>query len=138
MKTRKISKISVGGILPILLSIILLFAGGCRKAPINGDLDGQWQVMTIENADGSTVTPDNVFYCFNLHVAELTSGKGTVFANMTYSHPDITLDFPYVKSPAGLATWGLGSNPAVIKVISLSSKKLVMQSGETTVTCRKF
>lgn len=130
-------------ILGILLAAVMsLTVFSCNKAPINGKLDGQWQVMSIENADGTVSTPDRHYYCFNLHIAQLTSvGAGGYSANMVYDDSVIALDFPYNKSEQqikALAAWGIDANPVNLKVVTLTSKKLVMQTATTTITCRKF
>ena len=38
----------------IVFIFLLLGISSCDKAPINGKLDGRWQLMNIENSDGNT------------------------------------------------------------------------------------
>lgn len=52
--------------------LIIISATSCRKGGINGDLDGQWRVITVENLDDNTVSePYTLFYCLYLHTANL-------------------------------------------------------------------
>ena len=38
----------------ISIAIMGLMAGSCDKTPINGDLDGMWQLMRVED-NGTTI-----------------------------------------------------------------------------------
>lgn len=89
-------------IISVLSAVVMLSAmSSCRKAPINGALDGQWQLMTVDRADGTQIVPEHrVYYCFYLHTSNLMSpnvDKAT--ANMTYvKDKELTLEFPYETS----------------------------------------
>ena len=52
----------------LLLWGLILFVG-CGKLPINGDLDGQWQIQEIRYTDGRVETPERAYYCVQLHSA---------------------------------------------------------------------
>lgn len=126
--------------LTLAVTILVSLTTSCRKVPINGKLDGQWQVMKVEYDDGTTVTPSSSYYCFSLHVAQL-NGNGGGSANMVYDGDVITLDFPYIKSEnaaKSLYNFGIAENPASLTVVKLTGSTLVMQSSVATVTCRRF
>ncbi|MDZ3927115.1 hypothetical protein UZS95_11540 [Parabacteroides goldsteinii] len=36
----------------IIAVLLILIVSACGKMPINGDLDGRWQIMKIEYASG--------------------------------------------------------------------------------------
>lgn len=125
-------------------AIMAAMTQSCQKSPINGDLDGQWQVMEVNPEPTGTPVSSRLYYCFYLHVCQLNYYDGTLATgNMDYSGNRITLSFPTVSSDdtaanEGLRQYGIGSNPATFKVESLDSRHLVMRDGETTVTLRKF
>ena len=117
---------------------------GCRKHYINGDLDGQWQVLTIEyKSDGheENVKSKQIYYSFNLHTVNLRQSHGApgrVAGNMKYDEKTLTLEFPYVKDAADLEAWGMNSTVTTFAVKHLSKEKLVIESDYSVVTCRKF
>ena len=123
-----------------VLTVSIPFAS-CRKVSHNGKLDGQWQVVTIENpSTGESVAPyPKLYYCFNLHVVQLT-GVGSAAGNLRYDKGEgnITLDFPYASNTEGLSNFGINSNPITFHIEHLSGKKLVLRSPESIVTCRRF
>lgn len=59
-----------------IITILLLSLGACSKAPINGDLDGMWQLLEIEHFDSNGQTIEtkyqkNLFWSFQLHLMQL-------------------------------------------------------------------
>lgn len=134
----------------LLLSLTLLMISfaGCRKVSHNGAIDGNWQILTIENrSTGDIETVEGPrFYAIGLHVVNLTYGYtqgGSKTANMVYDKENatITLDFPYAdlnSEPGALTPWGIYTNPVTLTVLTANSSTLVMQTPETIITCRKF
>ena len=55
----------------IIGALLLLMAGACGKMPINGDLDGRWQIMKIEYASGEEEVPERAYYSVALHTINL-------------------------------------------------------------------
>lgn len=115
----------------------------CSKRPINGDLDGRWQILTIEKKEVSENVKDSqLFYNFYLHVCNLAVyGSVVAEANLNYENNTISLNFPYVKSPEDMATlhkFGIFSNPVVFQVQHIDKKKLIIKEGDITITLRKF
>ena len=45
----------------LMTALLAVAAVSCRKRSINGDLDGMWQVMSIEYKDGRTVNPEGIY-----------------------------------------------------------------------------
>lgn len=122
------------------IAVIVTFFSGCRKAYINGELDGQWQVMSIEYQDGTCETPDRTYYRINLHTMQLFSvSHGKETANMTYNREEgsIYCDFPRSDLKA-LSRYGISSNPVNFKILEMTSKKLILQTEGTVISCRKF
>lgn len=125
-----------------ILTIILGSLSGCRKAPINGDLDGQWQITRIEYPDGTIATPESKYICFSLHVVQLTTpGEPDIHGNMRYEGDTLTLDFPYDNTEERLLTlyqWGIASNPTTFHIVSLTSKNLFVATNHIKISCKKF
>lgn len=118
-----------------------LIAAGCQKAPINGDLDGQWQVMEVEPKVEHPQFGGRLYYCFSLHVCQLTTGPVVTSGNLSYAGDRIDINFPRFTSQAAsdsLRWWGINSNPVTFKVEHLDKNRLVIRDGETTVTLRKY
>ena len=42
----------------IVAVLLALIVSACGKMPINGDLDGRWQIMKIEYASGVEEAPE--------------------------------------------------------------------------------
>lgn len=126
-------------IIAALAAAALTFSG-CNKAPMNGHLDGQWQLMTVETPSRTVSLTSGRYYCFYRHVANLRPGGPS--ANLYYDETDkiLTLEFPYPNSD--LRTYEIPhSTPYTceFKVIKLSRKQLVMTLDDSlTYTFRKF
>ncbi len=66
----------------MVLSLSML--AGCGKASHNGHVDGNWEIMSIENRQDGTVTvPDQHFIALYLHVVNLFPNG--ISGNMHYS-----------------------------------------------------
>lgn len=145
MSTAKISgvgaRILKSRIIMIAAVMLMLLTGSCRKAPINGKLDAQWQVTSIEFADGSpSIGKSRLYFNFYLHVVQLTGASG-ITGNMVYSDNKIAMDFPNNVTEdklKQLTRYGIMRNPVVFEVLKLDGSTLVMKSDETTITCRRF
>lgn len=134
----------------IICAACLFIFPSCRKTPINGKLDAQWQIMKIEYLeDAEEWAPAQRRYIdINLHVVNLRSvseneSSGAVIAgNLNYDKGTsiVTMDFPYNtgNSASALQSWGIYSNPVVFHIIKLDGKELIMKSSETIVTCRRY
>ena len=82
----------------IIGALLLLMASACGKMPINGDLDGRWQIMKIEYASGEEEMPERAYYSVALHTINLmkvdvTSQTG----NMEYTGDSLFVVMPISK-----------------------------------------
>lgn len=131
--------------------VISMLAAGCRKAPINGKLDAQWQIMNIEHiSDGHNEKPRlRTYIDINLHVVNLRNvttdekGGAVIAGNMIYDKDNskLTLDFPYNtegEKLTQLQSWGIYTNPITFDIIKLDGKQLILKSEATVITCRRF
>lgn len=126
----------------ILVAIVALLGSftGCRKTPVNGDLDGQWQVMKIDYKDSIDVVPDQIYYCFFLHTVNLSRVGGVnIGGNMQYdeSGKTLRLQFPY-NDGKSLNLWGMDASETLFEIKELTSKRLVLESDIAFVELRKF
>lgn len=132
--------------------IATMTATSCRELAQNGDFSGQWQVLSIDYADGTTVDPAGTrYYCIYRDVAQLTgSGSKRITGNLAYDEDagKFSIEFPLEK-PGQLSSWGITFGPDVdpdqkgctanFTINSLSSSRLIMTT-ETgnVITCRKY
>lgn len=121
---------------------VLLMPTSCEKAPINGDLDGQWQVMSVTPQPTESPIEERLYYCFYLHVCQLTYYDGVFTeANMKFDGKTLYLDFPYAETEGNdikLRQYGINENPITFNVEHLDNKSLILRHGDTVVTMRKF
>lgn len=122
--------------------LMLTVSFSCQKAPINGDLDGQWQVMSVTPEPTQKPITENLYYCFYLHVCQLTYYDG-IFAsgNIKFDGETLYLDFPYAFNEGNdiiLRQYGIDENPITFTVENLDKKSLILRHGDTVVTMRKF
>lgn len=127
---------------------------GCNKMPINGKLDGNWQIMQIElpAEDGTyvaTVPELRRYFNISLHVFQMryvTAGESPGRAesgNLSYDKKEgrFTVDFPYNTDAGGmkwLEPYGVYSNPVTFEILRLDSKNLVVRTPESIITCRRY
>lgn len=142
--------------LPLLL-LALVLVGSCDKTPINGDLDGMWQLMTEEKGDTLlNVKDDGIYVNFYLHTVQLDgNGKSRQYYGVFNHHGD-TIRYTtlchastYETSAdddvlvtedelSDLAPWGIYSLEPVYAVLRLTDDRLTLQSDSSTLYFRKF
>ena len=131
----------------IILSILFatLFLVGCQKAPINGDLDGRWQIVTIEkDKESIDVKDEQLYYNFYLHVCNLSFYGGVLTeGNFIYKDSKIYMEFPYINTQEGraeLESYGIYSNPVEFEIVKLDRKTLIIKEEDDNlvITLRKF
>lgn len=131
-------------VISIVSLLVMLINTGCPKHPINGDLDGQWQVMEVVPAPPEIILKGRLYMCFSLHVCQLTeygNGAAAVGNMKYYDYRTLYLDFPYATSSiskAHLKQYGIYNNPVTFTIEHLDKKKLILRDGEVVVTLRKF
>ena len=122
--------------------IIIMNFNGCTKAPINGNLDGEWEVMDVVPSPPSWDHETRFFMSFYMHVCQLTIyGYPFTQGNMRYDDNTISLDFPFIKTPEEqlqLMQYGIYSNPVTFNVEFHGKYKMTLYNDESTITLRKF
>ncbi|MDE5886378.1 MAG: lipocalin-like domain-containing protein [Muribaculaceae bacterium] len=128
----------------LLLISLLVNLNGCQKSPINGDLDGHWQVMKVTPTPAEEIITTRMYMGFYLHVCQLyyVDGGGWNTGNMRYEGNKLTLDFPYAidneTAAAMMRQYGINSNPVTFTIETLTKDKMVLRDGETVVELRKY
>lgn len=129
-------------ILPLLCLLASSFFTGCQKSPINGHLDGMWQVMEVDPKPQQEIIRDRLYYNFSLHVCTLSYyGGGLTVGNLTYDGDRITMDFPAAQGPETrlkMRQYGIYTNPVTFDVVYLDKNKLIIENPYATVELRKF
>ena len=122
----------------IIGALLLLMASACGKMPINGDLDGRWQIMKIEYASGEEEMPERAYYSVALHTINLmkvdvTSQTG----NMEYTGDSLFVVMP-ISKVEDLLPFGMNGTEQRFGVKELTSKDLGLQSDYARLEFRKF
>lgn len=122
----------------ILLTLIAVIVSGCGKLPINGHLDGQWQIMKIEYASGEVETPERAYYSVALHTINLMKvGVTSQTGNMEYTGDSLFVEMP-ISSVENLRPFGMNNTEQRFGVKELTKKHLVLQSEYARLEFRKF
>ena len=126
---------------PFILSFIILILSSCEKAPINGDLDGQWQVVSVDPKPPAILS-ERLYYNFSLHVCQLTYYEGYFMSgNLKFDGMVVEIDFPFVESERDvliLHQYGIYDNPVRLTVESLNAKQLILSDAVHRIVLRKF
>ena len=122
----------------IIAVLLTLIVSSCGKMPINGDLDGRWQIMKIEYASGEEEMPERAYYSVALHTINLmkvdvTSQTG----NMEYTGDSLFVVMP-ISKVEDLLPFGMNGTEQRFSVKELTSKHLVLQSDYAGLEFRKF
>lgn len=126
----------------LLICILSIMAGGCRKEYINGDLDGQWRLEEVAVDGVSQPLQEAMYWNFSFHVVQLSRYGGPITnGNLSFDGSQLTVDFPLMiaeESRPVLRRWGVYANPATYHIESLTSSRLVMSSGNVTLRMHKY
>ena len=122
----------------IIAVLLILIVSACGKTPINGDLDGRWQIMKIEYASGEEETPERAYYSVALHTINLMQvGVTSQTGNMEYTGDSLFVEMP-VSKIEDLLPFGMNDTKQRFRVKELTSKHLVLQSDYARLEFRKF
>ncbi|GGJ89144.1 lipocalin-like domain-containing protein [Parabacteroides faecis] len=122
----------------IIAVLLILIVSACGKTPINGDLDGRWQIMKIEYASGEEETPERAYYSVALHTINLMQvGVTSQTGNMEYTGDSLFVEMP-VSKIEDLLPFGMNGTEQRFRVKELTSKHLVLQSDYARLEFRKF
>ena len=144
----------------LLLGVLILF-GSCDKTPVNGDLDGMWQLMTIKIQPDSVlqVKEKHVYLCIQLQLSEWRAftnpgknyyahfkhqGDSLFFSDLCHASTHTASasdDRPVTASEmaAGAMTeWGIHTLHTRYRVLQLNTNHLTLEKADTVYAFRKF
>lgn len=146
----------------LFLAVLLLLCVGCDKTPINGKLDGMWQLMTIQTPDGTRDMKQNQAYIsIQLHLAEWWTPNLSWDTYHYFSHfehrADSLVFFDLCRASAHTVTgsddvpltarqmhegaldhWGVHTLHTRYRVVKLTAKHLTLEKEDTVYAFRKF
>ena len=151
-------------IYPLIVCALLLLplCGSCDKVPMNGDLDGMWQLMSIEKGGQVTNVKSTKHYMsFQLHLVQFdgTNKNGDFQARLYYAHFKHTGDSLFIYDLAHhsenateadnnvwfteqdlplVEAWGMYSLDNRFRVVRLNSDAMVLRRNDLVLTYRKF
>lgn len=133
-------------LLPLLLLLTAAFTS-CTKEDNNGDLGGNWQLLCWQSLpDGATATnADGIYYTIHRSTLRLRrlDLADTYLASFAVRGDSLVLDRVFLSpfddpaTPADLAPFGFSATGRM-RIVSLSSDRLVLQSDAARLTFRKY
>lgn len=121
---------------------ITMAISACHYHNINGDLDGNWHLISYETTDGSVVKPDNFYLGIAMHTINFRSPLlGRCAGNMSYDAKAKTLviEIPYKYN---LSNAGFPESPCTLSfhILHLTKQQLIMEldSNNAIYTFTKF
>ena len=135
--------------------LLLCLLAGCKKAPMNSNIEGFWQLLEFTTqADGETHPCNRIYYSIQLWVAEVSERGGdlgitpfrgryrydeetntvTLKEMSTYATPENSR--PATREE--LHPFGLDSTDTTFDVIKADGKSLILKSDYATLTLKRF
>lgn len=138
-----------------LVCLLLCLLAGCKKAPMNSNIEGFWQLLEFTTeADGETHPCNRIYYSIQLWVAEVSErggdlGAGSFRGRYRYDEETNTVtlkemstyDLPEYSRPATreeLHPFGLDSTDTTFDVIKADGKSLILKSDYATLILKRF
>lgn len=139
-----------------MLIVLICMSWGCdKKWPINGNLDGYWQLMTVETkADGIKLPCYRMYVGIQLHMIELKdlggNGYKSFFGEFNYNEDENIVVIKNLKEKSStsdndqeantqdLNPYGINAPETVFRVIKADGKSLILESDYARLTMRSF
>ena len=138
----------------VLIMGCLAFTG-CKKAPINSDIEGHWQLVEYTtHADGIIHKCERIYYSIQLWVVEVTEKGGNLglqsfrgryhydeMTNKIHFTDMSTYATPENSRPATveeLLPYGLNNVNTELDVLVKGKKKLILHSDYATLYLERF
>ena len=136
---------------------LLLLLTSCDKVPINGDLDGQWQLTTVQTPEVTRdMKPLCAYLCIQLHLSQWDYAGNRFFAHFVHEGDSIRFyDFAHASLHRSKAddnemiteqemrdgimdAWGIHNLDARYRVRKLDGEALVLERADTTISFVKL
>ena len=130
----------------IFLFIITMLVISCSKVPINGDLDGMWKMTSMEWSDGTTTSPERIFFSFELDCIQVTNkGNNSCSYIGLMNKNDNTIRVDKFKDSSGeikkaecLKQFGILETPTEFNIEKINHSKLIIKSKDCILSFTKF
>ncbi len=131
----------------LFLFIITMFLViSCSKVPINGDLDGMWKMTSMEWKDGTTTSPNRIFFCFELNCIQVSNkGNNSCSYIGLMNKDDNTIRVDKFKNHSGeeqngecLKQFGILETPTEFNIEKINHSKLIIKSKDCILYFTKF
>lgn len=135
----------------------MLVLTSCDKTPINGPLDGMWQLMSVETPAGVVDTKaEHAYISFQLHTSQWNHANDRLYSAFRHSGDSLFFDrFRHLSLHRTAAdddepvttdeladglmdAWGIHTTSARFKVVRLTNEHLTLNRADTTLMLRKF
>ncbi|MDR2389621.1 MAG: lipocalin-like domain-containing protein [Tannerellaceae bacterium] len=128
--------------------LLLLLLSSCNKAPMNGPLDGMWQLMEITRADGEKidVKAEQRYYCVQLRLLSFVKTGSCLFlGRFVYNGDsllihDVRIYFSEERLASKEALWPFGMSDVSehFAVEEITCSRMVLKSEHATLGFRKY
>ena len=133
------------------LSLIFLY--GCElETTDNGDLDGYWHLEQVDSLSGQRRVDygqSHIFWSIQFELLQLTNLEdNTIVYKLDYNNRQLTLANPYMFDRADgdtlvtnvevLRPYGVNSLQESFKVVSLESRKMILESPVLRLHFKKY
>ena len=155
--TRWMGGCAVKGCVWFVVAVLLFLVSGCKKEPVNGSIEGHWQLLEFTILESGEVVPcERLFYGITHKVTKVCEKQGThgyreCSALTEYRDHESVLvlkDFKVFDAEAKVAVdatveqllpFGI-DNPkeTVFRVVESSHKNMVLESDYARVVLRRF
>ena len=140
----------------IIILAGLMIVGSCDKLPMNGKLDGKWQLKTIiKNSQKKNQEDAGIFWSFQLKLCQITYMRGLFdgasnIANTRFLYKNDSLfifniylnfrnrDSLIVTPTTIFEEAGITGSQEGFKVITLNKKNMLLENGNKKLLFRKL
>lgn len=124
--------------------IVISTIFSCAKKPVNGKLDGRWQLMAIENHEtGISLKPEYTYFDFQLQLMQLVKTLGDDIRGESFwgrfVHTGDSLHIRMIGTTWNrMEPFGLNDTIQRFSVEELTTKKMILNSTYSRLDFRKF
>lgn len=133
----------------IIVTTSILTLCACDKVYINGELDGMWNLHSVES-DGTTIYPEAIYYSFQRHLTQISKHYDIglplrYLGNLRYTGDSVIMWGFYIHplethaaTLEDLAQFHIYNDTAAFKVNRLNEEMLILQEKERIYTLYKW
>lgn len=140
----------------LLILWLSLLMGGCKKAPINEDVEGLWRLEEFTTLDdGETHRCERLFYSITRFVVEVaekqgTNGYGAYIGRFAYDNDGEAVVMKEFKqrastgdngkdaTPEQLMPYGMNRTETTFRIVEADGKRLVLESDYARLNLTAF